>query len=322
MNRTVNEARNENLLLNIARAEHNHPLTFLAITSVGGSHATSSSIGLPDITIGPAQTVAQGHYTFRNNSIAGNAQASLSVAPLESKEFYTGLLEPINLNAIQFFVGQGYPRQLIFFLVVESIRLKGPRGEVILWNDPTDENFKHFVEYVHRWIDLGVSIEHYGARGKKDKSVRLCFDRGRARLPLNGLGPICGSNNPGVAGLTGLRDDAIGPVSVTLQPRSTYGVFRYLGRLLDPEIGERVQLRGDRIGGISLGNDKRLFPVQINAPLGSECLSRVNYHARDVCVPATGAEQGPMVMQLLTQLIALNTSVKDLPLVPTVRVTN
>jgi len=322
MNRSVNEARNEILLLNIARAEHNHPLTFFAVTSVSGSHGANTAVGLPDVTFGPAQTVAQGHYTFKNNSVSGNASTNIQVSPLESREFYQGLLQPIGPNAIQFFVGQGYPRQIIFLLTVESIRLKGPRGEVILWNDPSDSSFPLFMEYVHRWIDLGVSVEEYAGRGKKDVArVRLCFDRGRARLPLTGLGPICGSNKPGVAGLTGLRDESLGPVSVTLQPRSTYGVFRYLGRLLNPELGDRVLLRGDRAGGISFAEDRRLFPVQHGAPPGI-CLTRISYNDRDICVPATGAEQGPMVLQLLAQLIALNTSVRDLPLVPAVRVTN
>jgi hypothetical protein len=273
--------------------------------------------------LGPHQTIAQGYYTFKNNSVSGNVSANIQIAPLESKEFYQGLLQPIGPNAIQFFVGQGYPRQIIFFLVVESIRLKGPRGEVILWNDPTDPSFPDFVEYVHRWIDLGVSVEEFTARGKKEgPRVRLCFDRGRARLPLNGLGPICGSGAAGVAGLTGLRDDKLGPVSVSLQPRSTYGVFRYLGRLLNPEIGDRVALRGDRAGGINFAQDRRLFPVSLDAAPAVSCLTRISYQGKSVCVPAIGAEQGPLVLQLLAQLIALNTSVKDLPLVPAVRVTN
>ncbi len=320
MNRSVDVSRNQLILLNVARAQYNHPLTFVAVTSVSGAQGASGNFGLPTFTIGPGQTDAQHQFVFGNNSVSGSLGGNVGVTPLESREFYMGLLEPIGLNAAQFFVAQGYPRQILFFLFMESLRFRGARGEKILWNDPTDPNFPEFVEYLHHWVDLGVSIEQIPGQPDKRK-LRLCFDRALARVPLAGFGPICGVSKAHAVGLTGLSYPGLGPVSVTLQTRSTYGVFRYLGRLIDPELGSRVTLRGDRAGGIVFGEDKRLFPVETSA-FPTSCLTSVVYQGRWFCIPASGAEQGPLVMQFLAQLLALNVSVKDLPLVPTVRVTN
>ena len=316
INRSVGSSRDEMILLNIARARYSHPLTFMSVGSLSGTQGGGGNIGLPTITFGPAQTPSQSQFVFGNNSLAATANGNFVVSPLESREFYQGLLQPIGLNSVQFFLAQGYPRQILFLLLIDAVRIKSGSGERVLYNNPTDPTYPDFADYIHQLIAAGVTVEASasGAPG-------FCVDRGASAAGDRALGPVCGSGRAPAGQLTGFRDPATGrPGSLQITVRSTYRLFRYLGRLSDPEVGRFVQLQGSQVGSIVLGEDRRLFPV--TEEFGPRCLTSVQYLGRFTCVPAEGAEQGAVVLQLLTQLVALNTSIRDLPAVPTIRLAN
>jgi hypothetical protein len=312
MNRSMDRARNEMLLLNVLRAGQSHPMTFLAITNLSAQQGVDAALAAPTVSLGP--TLVLERLIFGGNDVAARAAGSIAAIPLESREFYQGLLQPIPLPAAQFLMRQGYPRQVLFRVLIESIRLRGATREVMLWNDPTDEVYPRFEAYLQAAISAGLSLEVM-----PEGRVRACFDRGLAPQQRPGLGPVCGAG--GADGLRGLPGDETGGGSVEVTLRSTFGVFRYLGRLAEPETGARVRLTAARVGGISLAGDTRLFPILREPPPGG-CVAAARFLDETYCIAARGAEQGPLILQLLAQLLALNVSVRDLPAVPTVRLTN
>src|SRR5437764_10797897 len=69
-------AVNQETLLNIVRASRLQSLNFMAISQVAGNQTEDLKVGLPTITLGPGQTVAQRQFVFGNNIIDSSAQGS------------------------------------------------------------------------------------------------------------------------------------------------------------------------------------------------------------------------------------------------------
>jgi hypothetical protein len=130
VNRASAKARNEGILLNIVRASRNVPLNFIAFSRVSGSQGASATVALPTFLLGPTFTAvttavnAAGAVTGQtfsrqlsspqrdvifNDRTAGasaNALNSFEISLLETKEFYSGLLHPVDLPTLNFFIRQ------------------------------------------------------------------------------------------------------------------------------------------------------------------------------------------------------------------------
>ena len=126
INRAAANARNELILLNIIRASHSVPLNFVAFSRVSGSQSAQANVGLPAFGLGPVPLVSSvqkqtvfGSSVFNANT---NVNNSFDISILESREFYHGLLTPVDLATVNYFGRQGYSRQLLFWLFVESVR--------------------------------------------------------------------------------------------------------------------------------------------------------------------------------------------------------
>jgi hypothetical protein len=129
-NRSSEMARNESTLLNILRASNDAPLNFVAFARVTGITTVGMGAGLPSFLTGPypipANTAANGtrDATIGSTTLSGTSLAtnSYDLTVLESKEFYEALLSPIDLPIVNYFIRQGYPHELIFWLFVDSVR--------------------------------------------------------------------------------------------------------------------------------------------------------------------------------------------------------
>jgi len=106
-----------------------------------------------------------------------------------------------------------------------------------------------------------------------------------------------------------------GPVHGEIFPRSTFGVYRFLGRILAAEATEDVRLRSDP----NLAEDTRLLAVT-DGSVGP-CFVSISYEGKVYCVPEKGAESTKRIFSLLAQLLALKTQSGDLNSTPVVRVT-
>ncbi|WP_459162095.1 hypothetical protein [Bradyrhizobium japonicum] len=82
-NRNSQLAQNQETLVNIVRSSHLQPLNFVAITQVSGGQTESLNTGLPTVTFGPLQTVAQHQYQI-SNSVQSGVSGNYQSAPLVS----------------------------------------------------------------------------------------------------------------------------------------------------------------------------------------------------------------------------------------------
>jgi hypothetical protein len=219
INRAAANARNESILLNIVRASHDVPLNFVAFSRVSGSQSAQANVGLPAFGVGslPLVTSVQKQLVFGSSVFNANTNInnSFDIGILESKEFYSGLLTPVDLATLNYFSRQGYSRQLLFWLFVESIRETVNGRTYEYRNDPVtalscDNAFpgrrRCFSDVIDDALRFGVTVQtetvsKTNSQGKTTATVygRLCYDEVLARraydeyrLRPGSISPRCG----------------------------------------------------------------------------------------------------------------------------------
>ncbi len=136
IDRSAGEARNDSILLNILRASQHEPLYFYSISRVSGSGMEDFKLNLPPFTLGPKQLTNQRNYTFGADILDSQRSGSFDVALLDSKNFYQGMLAPLDLLEINLLLKQGFPRELVYRLVVQDITIYDDKGLHRYVNDP------------------------------------------------------------------------------------------------------------------------------------------------------------------------------------------
>jgi hypothetical protein len=212
--------------------------------------------------------------------------------------------------------------------------------------------------------DSGGSDESKGGKGKaKGKSkggdaggkgtlefARFCFnsvlaDRGmramsperlatiKARyidegLTLSSFAPRCGQPwDPIREKVSGdvLKFNA-GPIQFRVVPRSAYGIFQFLGKILrqtmrdlPPAEGAYLPRPEEEVPLLStIREDERLLNIALNAP--EDCFVETQFIEGTYCVPERHSANTKRIFGLLSQLIALQTTASDLAITPSVRV--
>ena len=145
-NRATDWAKNEAILLNIARASQYQPLNFLIYNAYTGSATVSAAASSPSFIIGPARTNSQKQYTFSQGALTANAMANgtINVQNLDTQDFYDALLSPVDYVNLYEFQRQGYARELLFRLFTDYVSLKPTTAaqnkySTIIFNDTSDE---------------------------------------------------------------------------------------------------------------------------------------------------------------------------------------
>lgn len=390
INRSTAKARNESILLNIVRASHSAPLNFIAFSKVSGQTIVTANAGLPQFNIGSlfpvfgfgnstnllAPPTPQRAFTVSKDTLGGttNANNAFDISVLETKDFYNGLLRPVDLPELLYFIRQGYSRELLFWLFTESVRVTSPgQPTVEFLNDPDprlacqmtplgERCFSHMVDIA---IASGLTVEtrtETAARastsggagaaaaksgsksGSKDGGTgtdatktaaastrllgRFCFDPVLAQRAQKEYDPVIFSLLTSQASTRHPRcrldpwapsveaDTLIatfGGVTYEIVPRSTFGIYQFLGRILRLQRENALLLRGS----LYSSEDRRILAVE-RASTGG-CMVDINFETEYYCVPLRGAENTKRIMGLLAQLVALNTSTLDLAITPTVR---
>lgn len=77
--------------------------------------------------------------TFGPGSLSGQGTTSFDLNILETKDFYQGLLQPLDPIAIELWIRQGLPRALAFYVLLDSIRISASDGVYEYKNDPGDD---------------------------------------------------------------------------------------------------------------------------------------------------------------------------------------
>ncbi len=129
--------RNNAILLNIARASHSAPLQFTTISKYTGAGELSAGASSQFVYAAADANPAR---TFGPLTAGGKTSNSMDVGTLETVEFTQGMLAPVTLADVDGFLRQGLPRELVFHLVLESIRVTRPdRTAFEFRNDPADD---------------------------------------------------------------------------------------------------------------------------------------------------------------------------------------
>ncbi len=181
--RSLARARDEAIFLNLVRASHDYPLSFTTVSNVTPSLTNTSSFGLPAFLLGPIaqfSTTTQAVQSLPSSSpgrdiIFGNTSASnstavstnFSVSTQETSAFYEGFLKPIDLTTLDYFIRQGYPREMLFWLFTDYFEVK-TNGQILGFHyTPPDDNGCPQQDRGHRcfidWIRLatlsGLTVE-------------------------------------------------------------------------------------------------------------------------------------------------------------------
>ena len=224
--RSLAKARNDSIFLNIVRSAHDYPLSFTTIGSVSPSMTNTSSLGLPSFLLGPnprCLNLSNGavgaagaaaclavpgsparDVLFGNTNNATNAlmvSSNFNISTQETAQFYDGFLKPVDLTILEYFIRQGYSRELLFWMFMDSFQITLPSGPLgYEYNPPYDYGCppkepkkRCFREFVEIAVISGLSVEtktveagggsdsggdkSKSSSGGKSKSYsRFCFD--------------------------------------------------------------------------------------------------------------------------------------------------
>jgi hypothetical protein len=402
ISRSWAKARNEAIFLNLIRASYDDPLSFTTVSNVTPTMTNTSSFALPTLSFGPpnclltqtfsAAGASTGHSTacsyatgvpgagtLLSNNTASNSTAvssNFSISTQETSAFYSGFLRPIDLQTLNYFIRQGYPLELLFWLFADSFELQkgSPPTLSNAWryeynppdsygcprHDPLHLCFREWI-----WIALlsGLTVEEKTIVTKLSSKydttpvARFCFNPQLGQKAANDMypaflayiqrkymhfppsSPVCGtwSDKEAEALLTNPQPDnfkfTVAGATFRVVPRSAYGVFEFLGKL--------IRIKRDNIGPTSGKaffwepprgeSDENVVPprlmtvddtpplITIIPPGDSPCFVRTWYLNSDFCV----SENDPTTkrtLSLLAQLIAIQTQAADLSITPLVRV--
>ena len=118
ISRSLAKARNESIFLNLVRASHDYPLSFVTVANVTPSLTNTTSFSLPSFLLGPhipgypgggsvtAPLFTPGRDVIFGNTTAGNTTAvstNFNVSTQETSAFYQGFLKPIDLQTLNLF---------------------------------------------------------------------------------------------------------------------------------------------------------------------------------------------------------------------------
>jgi hypothetical protein len=137
-NLTSQEVMNKEVLINIIRASRYQPLNFMAITQVTGGQSETLTTGLPTITLGPAQTIAERQFQV-TNSVASGATGSFQTNPLVSSQFQQGMMSPVSPKILAYLLAS-HDRETVFNLVIDSINVTSGNTTVRYVNDPANDH--------------------------------------------------------------------------------------------------------------------------------------------------------------------------------------
>ncbi len=184
--RSLAKARNESIFLNLVRASHDYPLSFVTVSNVTPSLTNTTNLALPSFLVGPTfQTKSLPTSQFRDvvfgNTTAANTTAvstNFNVSTQETTAFYQGFLKPIDLQTLNYFIRQGYPREMLFWLFTDSFQLN-LNGKAFGYHynppddygcSPVDPKHRCFIDWVHSATLAGLTVEEKTAQASAGAS--------------------------------------------------------------------------------------------------------------------------------------------------------
>lgn len=183
MNLTMADYNAYATLLNIVRASQHEPLNFVAVTQGSPNTSFTGNAAAPSYTFAPWHLTQQ---VVGGNTATGAVSNALTVQPLDDPASWQAMLTPVDVATIGFFIKQGYPRELLFWLFVDKLRRKiGPNQYQEFNNDPVDkERVLLFLGNMAKLIleGLTVEIERGAPKSGQYPTSRICFSKAESEL--------------------------------------------------------------------------------------------------------------------------------------------
>jgi hypothetical protein len=160
-NKAVDKTQNQNMLLNMVRAAYNQPLEFTTVSVVRGNGSYTGSLSLTGTFpfVNFLAWARSGATLSTTPGISATGGFNFDVASLDNAEFVQGLLTPITTSAINFYVSQGIPRELIFHLMIDRIEISDSNHTDVYVNDPNSPDYPKFVQAISTMLKLGFTTE-------------------------------------------------------------------------------------------------------------------------------------------------------------------
>jgi hypothetical protein len=152
------QAANQLLLLNIARAHERMPMHFSQIGQIRAAPG-GWGLGVPSLALElPFGGAAKPEYKLT----AGNEGASpVDVSALNSQEFVRGITTPVTPDLIGHFASQGWPTSMLMHVFFESINALDKDGNVVERrpNNPGASDYQRFRDYVASASACGLEAD-------------------------------------------------------------------------------------------------------------------------------------------------------------------
>lgn len=132
---TTAESVSKQLLLNIARARHNQPMHFTAISNIAATYRFSINAG-----VGPVLTGDRGSLLMPSFGAGAEENPTISISPMQGEEFTQRLLTPFEERKLTLLLRQGYDVDALLRLMGAEVHLRhaGPGGSTVYRNRPSD----------------------------------------------------------------------------------------------------------------------------------------------------------------------------------------
>ncbi|MYH01650.1 MAG: hypothetical protein F4142_03555 [Nitrospira sp. SB0675_bin_23] len=174
---TVNRIETELLLLNIARTRYHEPIHFTAVSNIAATFDFRVNSGLTGLLAGAPG--ADSLSLTLGSSAAENP--TVTIIPIQGKEFTTRLLTPITEETIFFLAQQGIDPAILFRLVSRGIVLE---SEVLSNQPQRQEEYREFRQRVmhlswlqsERHLFIGPLEFTDGGQRKTGRIVMTNFD--------------------------------------------------------------------------------------------------------------------------------------------------
>jgi len=146
------------LMLNVMRAAYREPLQFTDFTQVTGQTSLSGTAAFT-LPFNPSPpTFAHADTASPSATLSGNQ--AFTVANLDTQEFYEGILSPIPITSIDYYLEQGFPKALLLTLVIGRIDIGlNNNTPVAFYNNYYSDHYETFEQTVGALADLGLSSE-------------------------------------------------------------------------------------------------------------------------------------------------------------------
>jgi hypothetical protein len=351
-NRAIADSRNQMVLLNIARSSVGEPTHYSALSQVEATltYKTNVGGGIGGVNAGDDDG-------FGTLSVETASAPTFTVVPLNTEEFATGVLQPINANAIRLLLTQGWDSRMVSSLLISKIEC-----ETVAPGEPYRRYVSNAVPerpgglFISPFAGVGIGFverDEEAVANSGRQSYEVTLEGGRLaellssgvdeRYQIRPLPAEAGANRYRMtrwpdaivfsipAGLIDCPDPALADkhadgqkiyangarVNARAYLRSIEGVIQYLGELI------AADTRLGYINGDEPGGDKHIL-FAVERGWSGPASVRIEHGGTSYAIPARDAgsyDRSARVIALINQLLALQTSSETLKRAPsTVRV--